>query len=107
MKLVVPNQGAAVTAQFSARVGQRVLLALTDRNGKPLPFGAMASSESQQQQSIVDEGGVLYLTGVNEQPQTWSVRWGNEENQQCRFTFSLPANSQRAASVIRATTPCR
>ncbi len=47
-----------MTAQFSAKIGQRVLLTLTDRNGKPLPFGAMASSESQQQ-SIVDEGGVL------------------------------------------------
>ncbi|EKZ9479259.1 fimbrial biogenesis outer membrane usher protein [Klebsiella oxytoca] len=107
MKLVVPSQGAAVTAQFSAKIGQRVLLTLTDRNGKPLPFGAMASSESQQQQSIVDEGGVLYLTGVNERPQAWNVRWGNEEHQQCRFTFSLPANGQRTASVIRATTTCR
>lgn len=107
MKLVVPNQGAAVIAQFNAKTGQRVLLALTDTNGKPLPFGAVASNENQQQQSIVDEGGVLYLTGVNEQPQTWSIRWGNEPNQKCQFTFSLPADSPNNSSVIRATTPCR
>ncbi len=56
-----------------AQTGYRVLLKLTDARGKALPFGAMASSQTQQ--SIVDEGGVLYITGVNSQPQSWSVRW--------------------------------
>ena len=50
---------------FIAQTGYRVLLKLTDARGNALPFGAVASSQTQQ--SIVDEGGVLYITGVNNQ----------------------------------------
>lgn len=104
MQTVVPNQGAAVTARFNAQSGYRVLVKLTDLQGKPLPFGAMASNETQQQQSIVDEGGVLYITGVNDRPQIWSVRWGD---QQCQFTFSLPKDAARQASVLSGSAQCR
>lgn len=106
-QIVVPNQGAAVTARFNARTGYRVLVKLTDVQGKPLPFGAMASNDTQRQQSIVDEGGMLYITGVNDQPQTWLVRWGSGLNQQCQFTFSLPESDQRQSSVLSGSAQCR
>lgn len=103
-QVVVPDSGAAVTARFNAQTGYRVLVKLTDAHGNPIPFGAMARNETQQQPGIVDEGGVLYISGVNEQPQTWTVRWGN---QQCQFTFSLPENDQRQASVLSGSAQCR
>ncbi|XNM76713.1 FimD/PapC C-terminal domain-containing protein [Escherichia coli] len=31
---------------------------------KPLPFGALASNDETGQQSIVDEGGILYLSEI-------------------------------------------
>jgi P pilus assembly protein, porin PapC len=103
VQVVVPDNGAAVTARFNAQTGYRVLVKLTDIHGNPIPFGAMASNETQQQ-GIVDEGGVLYITGVNNQPQTWTVRWGN---QQCQFIFSLPENNQRQSSVLSGSAQCR
>lgn len=106
-KIVVPGQGAAVTAWFNAQTGRRILLSVTDASGAPLPFGAMANNETDARQSIVDEGGVLYLTGVNSQPQTWTVRWGNEAHQQCRFTYSLPENAQSTSSVLKDAIACR
>lgn len=104
VQVVVPDNGAAVTARFNAQTGYRVLVKLTDIHGNPIPFGAMASNETQQQPGIVDEGGVLYITGVNDQPQTWTVRWGN---QQCQFIFSLPENDQRQSSVLSGSAQCR
>lgn len=105
VRTVVPNRGAAVTAHFIARTGYRVLLKLTDARGKALPFGAIASSQTQQ--SIVDEGGVLYITGVNSQPQIWSVRWGNQPDQQCQFTFSLPEDSARNTAIQNGNALCQ
>lgn len=105
-KVVVPGQGAAVIANFNAKTGHRVLLALTNAQGDTIPFGAIASNEDQPQQSIVDDGGVIYLSGINSQPQTWQVRWGNGADQQCRFTFSLPDNTQNTAPVIRESARC-
>lgn len=105
-KIVVPGQGAAVIADFNTQIGHRVLLALTDAQGKPIPFGAVASNEGQFQQSIVDEAGIIYLSGINTQPQTWKVRWGNEISQQCQFTFSLNDKTQITATVIRDSAKC-
>ncbi len=62
-QFVVPNRGAMVAARFNANIGYRVLVTVSDRNGKPLPFGALASNDDTGQQSIVDEGGILYLSG--------------------------------------------
>lgn len=105
VRTVVPNRGAAVAAQFLARTGYRVLLKLTDGQGHALPFGAIASSQTQQ--SIVDDGGVLYISGVNNQPQIWSVRWGNQPDQQCQFTFSLPESVSRGTSIQNGNAQCR
>lgn len=105
VRTVVPNRGAAVAAQFLARTGYRVLLKLTDGQGNALPFGAIASSQTQQ--SIVDDGGVLYISGVNNQPQIWSVRWGNQPDQQCQFTFSLPESVSRGTSIQNGNAQCR
>ena len=105
-QVVVPDNGAIVTARFTADIGQRVLVTLRDKNGQPLPFGARASTPDTGQESIVDEGGVLYLAGVSTQPQAWTVQWGNQADQQCHFTFSLPASESSKASVLRGTAQC-
>lgn len=106
-KVVVPGQGAAVTARFEAQTGRRVLLTISDTKGNPIPFGAVASNETLPAQSIVDEGGVLYLTGINDTPQTWSVRWGSDTSQQCHFTYSLPENRQSASPILKDSARCQ
>lgn len=73
-----------VAARFNANIGYRVLVTVSDRNGKPLPFGALASNDDTGQQSIVDEGGILYLSGISSKSQSWTVRWGNQADQQCQ-----------------------
>ena len=75
---VVPTRGAIVRAEFKARVGIKLLMTLT-HNNKPLPFGAMVTSESSQSSGIVADNGQVYLSGMPLAGKV-QVKWGEEEN---------------------------
>lgn len=100
---VVPTRGAVVLANFKPRLGSRVLINLTYQ-GKPIPFGAMASLQGDESDSsnssIVGDDGQVYLSGVPESGQL-QVQWGNQVKQQCRVTFTLPAAEANAISTVR------
>lgn len=63
---LVPTRGAVVKATFVTHVGYRVLFTVTMPDGKPAPFGAMASAdlESGTVTGIVGDNGELYLSGM-------------------------------------------
>lgn len=101
---VVPNKGAMVVAHFDARIGVRVLITLVRSNGETVPFGAVAVSENQEGENIVDEGGVLYLAGVKTGKRIeLQVTWGTSANQQCKASVNLKPVVQAVQSV---TTTC-
>ena len=87
---VIPSRNAAVIARFDARVGYRVLIKLTRPDGRPVPFGAIATASAPAMSGIVDDTGNLYLTGVSDTLQV-NVKWGNAEQQQCRANVTLDA----------------
>lgn len=43
-QFVVPNRGAMVAARFNANIGYRVLVTVSDRNGKPLPLALLPAT---------------------------------------------------------------
>ncbi|WP_239507545.1 fimbria/pilus outer membrane usher protein, partial [Serratia marcescens] len=43
---VVPTRGAIVRARFSTAVGKRLMMTLTNSQGKPIPFGAVVSQNA-------------------------------------------------------------
>lgn len=90
---VVPTHGAIVRAEFKAHVGMKLLMTLT-HNGKPVPFGAIVTSESNQSGSIVADNGQVYLSGM---PLAGKVRvkWGDGADAGCVADYSLPAESQQ------------
>ncbi len=101
---VVPTQGALVRANFNAHVGVRALLTLM-HNGKPLPFGATVSRSDSENDSIVGDNGLVYLSGL---PLSSSVKaqWGNEADQQCSADFQLPKESLQKA-IVYSQVICR
>ncbi|HDL8491674.1 TPA: fimbrial biogenesis outer membrane usher protein [Yersinia enterocolitica] len=100
---VVPTRGAVVLANFQPRLGSRVLINLSYQ-GKPVPFGAMASLQDDgadsANSSIVGDGGQVYLSGVPDNGNLL-VQWGNQEKQQCQVKFTLPAAETDANSAVR------
>lgn len=82
---VIPTEGAMVVANFSSRLGQRMLLTLTHA-GKDIPFGAVVTSDDGQFSTLVGQHGQAYLSGTQAN-QTWLVKWGKSANQSCRIVL--------------------
>ncbi|MGE4753330.1 fimbria/pilus outer membrane usher protein [Yersinia enterocolitica] len=101
---VVPTRGAVVLANFQPRLGSRVLINLSYQ-GKPVPFGAMASlqgeaADSANSSSIVGDDGQVYLSGVPDNGNL-QVQWGNQDKQQCNAALTLPAADTNTTSAVR------
>lgn len=88
-KKVIPTYGAIVSSQFATRIGARAMMTLKDRLSKPLPFGAMVTSDTENGTGtgIVGENSQVYLTGLTKKG-TLRVQWG--ENKQCLVDYELP-----------------
>ncbi|WP_037413102.1 fimbria/pilus outer membrane usher protein [Serratia fonticola] len=85
---VYPTGGAVVLANYHTRIGQQVLMTLI-YHGKPVPFGAMASLQGDEDSaSIVGDGGQVYLNGLPENGEI-QVKWGNGSHSQCKVAFKL------------------
>lgn len=88
---VYPTKGAVVKANFHTRVGYQVLMTLK-QGAKYVPFGAIATlitdNSTENINSIVGDGGQVYLTGL---PETGKllVKWGEAAAQQCQVNFDL------------------
>lgn len=99
---VIPSRSAAVSTQFTAHVGYRALISLTRPDGRIIPFGAVASVDGLTLGGIVDDRGVLYLSGVSENvPLT--VTWGSSAEQRCHASATLSPSSDSAPNGIRQT----
>ncbi|ROR99468.1 fimbrial biogenesis usher protein [Raoultella terrigena] len=101
---VVPTHGAIVRADFKAHVGMKLLMTLT-HNGKPVPFGAMVTSASNQSGSIVADNGQVYLSGMPLAGRV-QVKWGDGPDAGCVAEYRLPPESQQQ-SLSQLSAVCR
>ncbi|WP_105659664.1 fimbria/pilus outer membrane usher protein [Cronobacter dublinensis] len=104
---LIPNKGALVYAHIDAREGHRLLLTLRRTNGEPVPFGALVTLDGVDgYESIVDEGGVTYLTGVKENGVV-QVKWGNRADQRCQASVVLPDAPSVQGDLLTLAATCR
>ncbi|EQA4281589.1 fimbria/pilus outer membrane usher protein [Cronobacter dublinensis] len=104
---LIPNKGALVYAHIDAREGHRLLLTLRWTNGEPVPFGALVTLDGVDgYESIVDEGGVAYLTGVKENGVV-QVKWGNRADQRCQASVALPDAPSVQGDLLTLAATCR
>ncbi|MFP2516986.1 fimbrial biogenesis usher protein [Buttiauxella agrestis] len=101
---VVPTKGAVVRADFDPKVGIRALLTIT-KQGKPLPFGALVTLDSDKNSSIVGDEGQVYLTGLPLSGKL-SARWGNNDSQSCTAIYKIPEKDSNM-NVVSLTTNCQ
>ena len=102
---VIPTRGAVVKASYKTSVGNRMLLSLTQSDGKSVPFGAMVTSEPSKniQSFIVGDNGQVYLTGLNDSGHL-NVKWGNKADEQCRVNYQI---SKSTDGLEQAQAICR
>ncbi|MGZ7458351.1 fimbria/pilus outer membrane usher protein [Pseudomonas sp. Ma2-10] len=106
-KTVIPTKGAVVLADFQTRVGSRVLMSISYQ-GKPLPFGAIATLAQEagvtENSGIVGLEGQVYLSGVPDNG-TLQVQWGKGSHQRCTANFTLSTDDN--SSVRMTNTTCQ
>lgn len=101
---VVPTHGAVVMANFKARVGVRLLMTII-HSGKPVPFGALVTSDSNQNGSIVADNGQVYLSGMPPAGHV-EVRWGEGADNRCVASYRLSADN-RSQTLSQILAECR
>ncbi|EPF2244394.1 fimbria/pilus outer membrane usher protein [Citrobacter werkmanii] len=98
---VVPTKGAAVSANFNARVGRRGLIVLRYR-GKPVPFGAIVSLDDAS--AIVGDEGEVWLTGLKGHV-SFNVQWGEASAQHCAGKLDVP--DEKTSDILKTTVNCQ
>lgn len=103
---VYPTNGAVVKANFTTRIGYKVLMTLT-QGDKYVPFGAIATlvtnDAAQQTNAIVGDEGQAYLTGLPSKGEL-IVKWGESSVQQCRVSFDLDHQTSTTDTLIMQVT---
>ncbi|WP_370975008.1 fimbria/pilus outer membrane usher protein [Enterobacter roggenkampii] len=102
-QIVTPTRGAVVRASFNTRVGNRVLMTLTQK-GKPLPFGATVTTEDKDSEFIVGNDGQTYLSGLPQQGHLY-VSWGQGADEHCVADYALTDEKEKT-SIINAAAQC-
>lgn len=101
-QIVTPTRGAVVRASFNTRVGNRVLMTMT-QNGKPLPFGATVTTEDKDSEFIVGNDGQTYLSGLPARGKL-SVAWGENADEQCVAQYALAEETDKSGIITAAAT---
>jgi outer membrane usher protein len=107
-KTVVPTHGAVVRANFDTHIGARALITMMTAENRPVPFGAVvsaASGEDNIASGMVGDGGQVYMTGLPAQG-TLQVQWGRQEGEQCRIHYQLPA-AEPKSGIVMLNSSCR
>ncbi|MDD8331519.1 hypothetical protein LAW66_22710 [Escherichia coli] len=82
-----------VLASFNPRIGARAKITLTQRNGKPIPFGALVSDETGGG-GIVGDAGEVFMPGLKPEGML-KVVWGHSASQQCMATYQLEKKTEK------------
>ncbi|EAA0965035.1 fimbrial biogenesis outer membrane usher protein [Escherichia coli] len=97
-KQVIPSRGAIVKVKFDAKKGNDILFKLTTKDGKTPPLGAIAHEKNGKQVNtgIVDDDGMLYMSGLSGTG-IINVTWNGKV---CSFPFSEKDISSKQLSVV-------
>lgn len=89
IKTVVPTRKSITVTKFNVSVGGKGLIKLIF-NGNILPLGTVVSNDNYT--GIVDDQGVVYLTGLKENG-VITAKWGEGKGKQCTasYNFNLEA----------------
>lgn len=102
----IPTKGAVTYVPFPVRRGEKLLLTLTQHNGRPVPFGAVVTAGENRSTGIVDETGQVYLLGVDQQETALTVRWGREASESCTLRVKLSQHKKKASGIYRFSGIC-
>lgn len=91
------TEGAIGYRQFDVISGQKAMAVVRLADGSAPPFGASVTTEKGRELGIVNDGGNVYLTGINS-GDVLKVRWSGQD--QCKVRIPQLDNAQIVMSLL-------
>ncbi|MEY0302722.1 fimbria/pilus outer membrane usher protein [Providencia manganoxydans] len=88
MVKVAPYAGSAVLVKFNTQKGNNITYRIMLLDKKSVPFGADIYDEDNNKVGLVGQGGLVHFISQSEKG-TAFVKWGDENNQRCKFDYSI------------------
>ncbi|EKS6740494.1 outer membrane usher protein [Enterobacter ludwigii] len=85
------TEGAIGYRQFDVIAGEKAMAVIRMADGGQPPFGATVVNLRQQETGIINDGGSVYLSGINA-GETMTVQWEGVAQCEIRMPVSLPAD---------------
>lgn len=85
---VVPRSGAVVMVKVRTEQGQPLMFRAMRANDMPVPMGAEVLHGNGKPAATVGQGGLIFLRGASGE-QTFRVKWGKRDDQQCIFRHAV------------------
>lgn len=85
------TEGAIGYRQFDVIAGEKAMAVIKLPNGSEPPFGATVINARKQETGIVNDGGNVYLSGINPN-EKMTVHWGGEAQCKVEMPEELPTN---------------
>ncbi len=85
------TEGAIGYRQFDVIAGEKAMAVIKLADGSQPPFGATVLNARKQETGIVNDGGSVYLSGINA-GETMTVHWAGNPQCEVRMPMSLPAD---------------
>ncbi|MDI3361046.1 fimbria/pilus outer membrane usher protein [Lelliottia sp. V89_13] len=99
---VIPTKDAIVLARFKAIGGRKVVMNVSYK-GQPLPFGARARIEGNDDTWYVGDQGQAYL---NSAPDSGTVNFSWGDKQQCSAPFAIPTKASVKLAIAILNVEC-
>ncbi|EPN2807085.1 outer membrane usher protein [Serratia marcescens] len=85
------TEGAIGYRQFDVIAGEKAMAVIKLADGSEPPFGATVLNSRKQETGIVNDGGSVYLSGINA-GDTMAVHWSGNPQCEVRMPRPLPAD---------------
>lgn len=85
------TEGAIGYRQFDVIAGAKAMAVIKLADGSEPPFGATVMNARKQETGLVNDGGSIYLSGINA-GDTMTVHWGGGAQCEVRMPTPLPAD---------------
>jgi len=96
------TEGAIGYRKFAVIAGEKAMAVIKLADGSEPPFGATVLNARKQETGIVNDGGSVYLSGINA-GERMTVRWGGAA--QCEVQMPTPLPQEMMATNLLL--PCR
>lgn len=96
------TEGAIGYRRFDVIAGEKAMAILKLSDGSEPPFGATVMNARRQETGIVNDGGSVYLSGINA-GESMTVHWGGELQCEVQMPALLPADMLMNTLLL----PCR